>query len=77
MIDSQPKRNLRIAEVSHRVGLSKATIYRMISRGSFPRPHRPTNGHAVRWAESEIDDFMTAVLEDRPWIATTLPPSRS
>lgn len=69
-------RNLKIQEVVDRVGLSRATIYRMMERGQFPRSHKVTS-YAVRWRESEIDDFMDAVAEDRPWSATTLPPSRS
>jgi predicted DNA-binding transcriptional regulator AlpA len=44
-IKDEPFTFLRIREVKRRTGLSVASIYRMVSEGSFPRPvplgHRP------------------------------------
>ncbi|KKW94184.1 helix-turn-helix transcriptional regulator [Sphingobium chungbukense] len=48
---------LRIAEVKARTTLSSATIYRRISAGTFPRPHRISAG-LTAWYESEIDSWV-------------------
>ncbi len=50
-------RLLRLREVAERVGMSKATIYRKIALGEFPRPVS-VGGSSVRWRESEIDGWM-------------------
>lgn len=44
---------LRRKEVEKLSGLSRATIYRLISVGKFPRPVEIGSG-AVRWKQSEI-----------------------
>jgi prophage regulatory protein len=50
---------LRLPEVEARVGLSKATIYRMIKKGEFPAPARM--GGASRWLDTTIDAYLLAV----------------
>jgi predicted DNA-binding transcriptional regulator AlpA len=45
-----PSKVLRCAEVMHRTGLSKATIYRLMDRGLFPL-RRPLCSGAVGWSE--------------------------
>ena len=54
-------RILRFREVIHRCGVSRATIYRRMAEGDFPRPLR-LGGSAVGWRESDID----AWIADRP-----------
>lgn len=63
-----PARFLRLPEVIKRVGLSRSTIYRMMEREppGFPKPFKPSEV-ASRWLESDIDDFMAAVIEGRRW----------
>lgn len=44
---------LSIAEVSRRVTLSRATIYRHITAGTFPAPTQ-LGPNTVRWRASEV-----------------------
>jgi len=53
-------RLLRLPEVMRRVSLSKATIYRLMLLGKFPRP-RKIECRAVGWFEDEIDDFLARI----------------
>lgn len=55
-----PQRLIRLAEVSHRVGLGKTMIYAMIGDGRFPKPYKITPA-AARWSEREIDDWVQCV----------------
>ena len=46
-------RLMRLPEVERLSGLSRSTIYKMISEGTFPRQVR-INERAVGWRESEL-----------------------
>lgn len=48
---------LRLSEVRSRIPLSRASIYRKISTGEFPRPYN-LGGHAVAWLESDIQGWI-------------------
>ena len=48
-------------EVERRTGLSRSTIYRKMSDGSFPVPLKISD-RAVRWRESDI----RAYVDSRP-----------
>ena len=50
-------RILRLPAVEARVGLSRATIYRRVAAGDFPRPV-PLGGKAVGWRLSAILQWM-------------------
>ena len=52
---------LRRKEVEELVGLSRASIYRWMDSGKFPRCVR-VGSKAVRWKESDI----TAWMQSRP-----------
>lgn len=55
-----PSRIFRLTTVTHLTGLSRATIYRRMADGSFPRQVSlggPT-GRAVGWRESDIAAFI-------------------
>lgn len=52
---------LRLPEVRNVVGLSTATIYRLIAANEFPRPRRISRA-AVAWPQSSI----AAWLASRP-----------
>ena len=59
---------LRLPALLARVGLSPATIYRMISNGEFPRSVR-IGVRATGWRSDEIDDW----LASRPYTAPESP----
>lgn len=54
------ERHLRRPAVEEITGLSRTTIYNLMSKGEFPRPIKLT-GKAVGWPESKIAKW----LEDR------------
>ena len=54
-----PQRILRLPDVRERVLLSKPVIYRMISKGQFPRPIKLTS-RAVAWRVSDIDNWIAS-----------------
>ena len=53
---------LRLPRVKSRVGLSRSTIYLLISRGQFPKPIS-LGPRAVGWVESEIDNWLSAQIQ--------------
>ncbi len=55
------KRIIRLPDVLELVGLSKATIYRYIQEGSFPKP-RKIGSRAVAWATAEIDEWISVKM---------------
>jgi len=50
-------RILRRPEVENRTGLSRSTIYAMISEGTFPKPIR-LGKRAVGWPETAVADWI-------------------
>lgn len=57
-------RLIRLPEVMSRVSLRRATIYRRISKGDFPKPVR-TGGRASAWVESEVDAWIADRIAER------------
>ncbi len=53
------RRILRRSEVLARVGLSQATLYRLISRGAFPRPVRLST-RATGWRTEEVEEWLAS-----------------
>ncbi len=47
---------LLFEEVLPRVRLSRATLYREMRRGAFPRPMR-TSRNRIAWLQSEVDNW--------------------
>lgn len=43
-------------EVQSYIGVSAATLYRLINDRGFPRPRKL--GHLSRWMREEIDEYM-------------------
>lgn len=64
-MDTQGARILRRAEVRRRTGLSDPTIWRKESAGEFPQKIR-LGPKSVGWLESEIDDWIAGLADDRP-----------
>jgi prophage regulatory protein len=50
-------RFLRLAEVRNRVGYGRASIYRLMAAGEFPRSYS-LGARAVAWLESEIETWI-------------------
>ncbi|MCC6480619.1 MAG: AlpA family transcriptional regulator [Sphingomonadaceae bacterium] len=57
---SKPQRLIRLAEVKQRVGLSRASIYKRMSEGRFPKS-RSLGSRCAVWVEAEIDDWIALV----------------
>jgi prophage regulatory protein len=55
---------MRLPEVIARVGLKRASIYRHIGEGRFPKPI-PLAARAVGWFEHEIDTWLLDRLKER------------
>lgn len=51
-------RYLRRNEVERITSLSRATIYRRMEQGSFPRPYK-VGANTVRWRESDLRAWMS------------------
>ena len=52
---------LRLPQVKARTGLSRSTIYRHMSEGSFPKPVS-LGARAIGWFESEISEWVNKRL---------------
>lgn len=60
------KRVLRLPDVKNATGLSRSSIYQMMSEGSFPR-NISLGKHAVGWLENEISDWINSrIRKARP-----------
>jgi prophage regulatory protein len=57
MTDPTPDRILRLKAVLERTSLSRATLYRKIQNGTFPRQIK-LNPRCAGWRESAINDWM-------------------
>jgi prophage regulatory protein len=53
-------RILRLPEVMHRTGLSRATLYRRIASGDFP-PGRKLSINCVGCLEADIDNWIAGL----------------
>ncbi|HJV52812.1 MAG TPA: AlpA family phage regulatory protein [Noviherbaspirillum sp.] len=60
MQQSATDRLLRLRDVAPMVGMAKATIYRKIASGEFPRPVS-VGKTSVRWRESDLARWMQAL----------------
>ena len=58
------KRVLRLPEVIAKVGLSRASIYRLQEAGEFPSSIR-IGRSAVAWVEAEVDNWIDARIAER------------
>ncbi len=57
MTSNAPNRILRLNTVLERTGLSRATLYRKIQSGTFPRQIRIAQ-RCTGWRESSINEWM-------------------
>ncbi|MEX3760268.1 helix-turn-helix transcriptional regulator [Paraburkholderia phenoliruptrix] len=66
---------MRMKDVVKKIGLCRATIYAMISRGEFPRPIR-IGERATGWRESELEAWLANRTAARERSASALPSGR-
>jgi prophage regulatory protein len=57
-LGNAPLRLLRRAAVERKTGLSRSSIYRLMSGGDFPTPVQLST-HVVAWIEAEIDQWIS------------------
>jgi prophage regulatory protein len=57
-----PNRLLRLADVEHRLGLKRSTVYKLVSEGSLGKPLK-LGLRCSRWPESEIERFIKARMD--------------
>lgn len=62
--DAVQERFLRLPEVMHLCGLSRSTIYDLISRNAFPQ-QVSLGGKNVAWLHSEIIAWMSGCIAAR------------
>lgn len=60
--NDKPERLLRVRQVQDRVPLGRATIYKRMAAGTFPKPV-DLGGGMVAWRESEIEAWIAALPE--------------
>lgn len=61
---ANPRSLLRMSAVMERVGLKRATIYRLIAQGEFPSQVRVLPGHrGSRWDSHAIDRWIAERVE--------------
>lgn len=59
----QPRRLLRMRDVSYQLSMSEAWIYRLIAAGQFPKPIKI--GQASRYRQSDVDAWVADRLAER------------
>jgi prophage regulatory protein len=60
----RPPRLIRLPEVMDRVGLRRTAVYERVKEGEFPKP-RSLGPRCSVWVESEIDEWVNRVIDDR------------
>lgn len=61
---SEP-RLLRLPQVLQLVPIARATLYRCVRDGTFPRPCKLLGGRAAAWSEAEVRAWIAARLHER------------
>jgi prophage regulatory protein len=51
-------------KVEEKTGLSRATVWRLIAAGQFPKPV-PFSANKALWIEREIDGYIAALIASR------------
>jgi prophage regulatory protein len=57
-------RIIRLNEVINRTGLGKTSLYKFIKAKTFPQPIA-LGERAVGWVEAEVDQWITARINER------------
>jgi len=64
VIPKEPRRFIRLKELTHIVGYSRSTIYSHIRTGQFPKPY-PLGSRSIAWFSDEIEAWMESRIEAR------------
>ncbi|MEQ6328891.1 AlpA family transcriptional regulator [Pseudomonas chengduensis] len=65
-------RIFRLRDVLSATGLSRSTLYKYISEGTFPKPVS-LGDRCVGWLDSEVFDWILARVEERDLAEGTVP----
>jgi prophage regulatory protein len=57
-------RILRLKDVIEKTGLARATVYKHMAAGTFPKPI-PLGGRSVGWVDSEVHSWILSAIQDR------------
>jgi prophage regulatory protein len=63
MLDKVTPTLLKLSEVQTLAPYSKASIYRLISEGIFPRPIK-LGSRSVFWVKTDIEDFIQRSIDN-------------
>lgn len=55
---------IRLKRVIERTGLSRSTIYLLMSRGEFIRPVKVSD-RCIAWPEAEVNEWIEAKIAER------------
>jgi prophage regulatory protein len=63
-MQSTNKRIIRLPEVIHRTGLSRSTIYKLISTGNFPKQIK-LSARSMGFLEHDVEDWVSTKLTNQ------------
>lgn len=59
-------RILRLKDVIEKTGLARATVYKYMAAGTFPKPI-PLGGRSVGWVDSEVHSWILDAVQERDY----------
>ena len=62
------KKLLRLPQVIDRIGICKASVFRLVKLGQFPAPIRISD-RAVAWVESDLDEWIDSRIRQSHTVA--------
>jgi prophage regulatory protein len=71
MDDRAALRFIKLPEVMSRTGLSRSSIYRRISEGTFPASRRYRGGWGTFWTSVEVERWQAEQVGVDEWVALT------
>ena len=57
ILDDNPRRMLRLPEVQHLTGLSRATIYENVAASKFPKPYS-LGARSIAWRCNDVYEWI-------------------
>lgn len=64
-------RFLKLPEVMNRTGLSRSSVYRRISEGTFPASRRYRDRSGAFWTSVEVERWQAEQVGVEEWVALT------
>lgn len=61
-VDLRNRIFIRPSEIESYIGISKATVYRMVNNGSFPK-QRHISERSTGWRRKDLDEFIQNLPE--------------